>query len=482
MNNSIERAAKSTFEKANALWIEYLNQIRFYDLCARLFQQDMNLEAALHEIELLKAFIGDPEHILGSSSTKHGEIAEHVQVNISNARKAILGLDKEYTFENVERLAPEDYLRNGLPVQSKFCNGLKHTLSAIKDHKEKYPSFLSEGGSYDIPRDQWEEMQDILRRARSAPSSLSNSEYSKLQAIRNFEAETGLSASADIHPSVANYDQVQQGTVMDTVADEECSIVRDDEAQREIARQKTSPSIKEGASIAGKSAAVEGGITFCLAVYEKLKSGKRLREFDEEDWIDIAKRTGYGMLKGGIRGVSVYLLTNYTQTSANLASAYTTAALGVAAQAIALKNGEITDDEFLINSEVMCLDIAVSTVSTFVGQAVIPVPILGGLVGNVVGQTLSLICQRYADEQERTLIAEYIAEMELFQRDLDADYRRYFVGLEEYLQELHDVCSLAFDTDVNVAFAASITLARKVHVPERLILKDISEIDDFFLG
>lgn len=89
MPNAINRATKSTQEKAEALWIQYRNQIRLFDLCAKLFQQDKNLEESLVELDELKAFVGDPAHILGSSLTKHGEIAEHVQVNISNARRAI---------------------------------------------------------------------------------------------------------------------------------------------------------------------------------------------------------------------------------------------------------------------------------------------------------------------------------------------------------------------------------------------------------
>ena len=138
MAESVSRASRSTVDKATAAWIDYKNQLRLYDLCSRLFNQDLNLENALAELNELKSFIADPEHILGNELTKHGEIAEHYQVNISNARNAILGLEKEYSFDGVGRTAPEDYLRNGEQVQSKFCNGIKNTLRAVlktsKDH------------------------------------------------------------------------------------------------------------------------------------------------------------------------------------------------------------------------------------------------------------------------------------------------------------------------------------------------------------
>lgn len=482
MPNAINRAIKSTQEKAVALWIHYRNQIRLYDLCSKLFQQDRNLEESLIELDELKAFVGDPDHILGSSLTKHGEIAEHVQVNISNARRAIQGLDKEYTFENVERLAPEDYLKNGFPVQSKFCNGVKKTLYAIRHHYEQYPSFLSEGGSYDIPKDQWEEMQDIVNRARLNPSSLSKSEYSELQAIHVFEQETGLSVASDIHSSVADYSQVQQGTVHKTISTEEKSIWREDERRREIARKETAPSVNEGRRIAQKSAVYEGKITFYLAVYDKLREGKRLNEFTSDDWLDIAKQTGFGALKGSIRGTSVYILTNFTHTSANLASSYVSAAFGVASQAMALQRGDITDDDFLINSEVMCLDIAVSTIATYLGQVAIPVPVLGGIIGNIVGEALYGIGQKYADEKEKKLISNFVAELREYDKTQETTYIEYSASLDRCLRRFNDLCTLAFDYDANVAFANSIILAREVGVPEEEILKSMADIDAFFMG
>ena len=68
-----------------------------------LRQQDLRLIDALSELAVLKEFIGDPSHILGSDSSKHGEIAEHMQVNKTNARRLINCLEKEYSFECITR-------------------------------------------------------------------------------------------------------------------------------------------------------------------------------------------------------------------------------------------------------------------------------------------------------------------------------------------------------------------------------------------
>lgn len=112
------------------------------------------MESALKALNEVKKFISAPEHILGSPLQKHGEVAEHMQVGFSNARAAVQGFRQMYTFDGVGRLAMEDYLRDGRMIQSKFCNGIQGTFSAIRHHLSDYPMFIADGGTYDIPRDQ----------------------------------------------------------------------------------------------------------------------------------------------------------------------------------------------------------------------------------------------------------------------------------------------------------------------------------------
>lgn len=181
MAEGVNWAIKSTQEQAVAAWITHLNQVRLDELVAKLNQQDTNLEESLKELEEIKQFIGDPAHILGSSATKHGEIAEHMQVNFANARRMIQGLDKNHTFDGVGRTVPKDYIRDGQQVQSKFYNGLRNTLfgkHALSEHLETYSDFIKNGGSYDIPKDQYEKMLELLDVYKNNPSKLSTTDYS----------------------------------------------------------------------------------------------------------------------------------------------------------------------------------------------------------------------------------------------------------------------------------------------------------------
>src|SRR5699024_1982205 len=103
MAEAVNRSIKRTQEQAVASWITYLNQCRLDKLIARLNQQDINREEALKELDKIKKFLEDSSRILGSASSRHGEIAEQMQVYISNARRIIKGLDKNHTFDGVGR-------------------------------------------------------------------------------------------------------------------------------------------------------------------------------------------------------------------------------------------------------------------------------------------------------------------------------------------------------------------------------------------
>ena len=480
----MDRVIKSTQEQAVASWITHLNQIRLDELIEKLNQQDINLEEALKELNEIKQFLGNPEHILGSSLTKHGEIAEHMQVNFSNARNAIQGLSKNHTFEGVGRTAPEDYIRNGQQVQSKFYNGLKNTFfnkHALLEHLETYPDFVKNGGSYDIPKDQYEKMVELLDKYRSAPSKLSTSDYNLAKKIDEFLTDNSLELGKDINPAVVEYGEVQQGKAYETVDNEEANIKSEDNKQRQKAYDESKATLKEGVKAAGISAAVEGGVAFCMSIAQKRKE-KKFSEFTSEDWKDIGIDTGTGALKGGIRGGSIYVLTNFTATPANVASAYVTAAFGIASQIKALEEGRVSEEDFIINCETVCLDVTVSAIASVAGQCLIPIPVLGAVIGNVAGEFVYELCKKQGALYSQKTIAGYATEMEHLNQQLDIQFTQVVLEVQRKLKKFSNLEKLAFDEDVNIAFSSSIDLAIEVGVAKDKVLKTKEDIDNFFLS
>ncbi len=125
----------------------------------------------------------------------------------------------------------------------------------------------------------------------------------------------------------------------------------------------------------------------------KKEKEKKFSEFTSDDWKEIGVDSGKGTIKGGIRGGAIYVLTNFTATPANVASAYVTAAFGVAEQVKQLEAGSISEEDFVINCETVCLDVTVSAISSAAGQVIIPIPVLGAVIGNIAGEFVYELCK-----------------------------------------------------------------------------------------
>lgn len=483
-----EQILKTAEEQGFAAWVDYLNQLRLNELLEKLVSQDINLEQALAELQKFKDFIGNPAHILGSATTKHGEIAENAQVYISNARRLIEGLSKEYTFEGVARTAPEDYLKNGQPIQSKFLNGVKATLNGngnangIQQHIKKYPWFVKNGGSYDIPKDQYDEIMRVLQLRETSPTLLTKGDRRLLEVIDSFEKETGLHISKDVRPAVVNYGDVQQGKVNEIISKEETSIKEIDQQRRDAAYKANKPTLKQGAQAAAVSAVAEGGMAFCLGIVKKRKQGKHLAEFTAEDWQEVGIDTAKGAVQGGIRGGAIYAMTNFTATPAAVANALVAASFGVVAQAYQLQQGKISVEDFIVNSETICLDVSVSAVASLLGQILIPVPILGAIIGNVAGMFMYQIAKDHLSAKEQTLIANYQESFTSLNKMLEERYQLLIDRLKREFAKYASVLELAFDLNVNIAFEGSIALADYVGVLPKNVLRSKADIDNYFLN
>lgn len=512
---------KSTQEQAVGAWVDFLNQIRFNTLVATLIDIDTayhqalennenqladalraqraNLESALASMAQLKAFISDPSHILGSAKTKHGEIAEQAQVAITNARNLLRGLQGEYTFEGVGRTAPEDYLKNGMSVQAKFYNGAKNTVNAIRKHLEKYPDFLQNGGIYEIPSDQFEFIMEILSRPSSQRS---RTEETLVRLIRLWEQTNDVTFSEVVKPTVVTYSSIQVAVAGATADAEEASLKQTNDeieaglqqekdaqdgtaaakrdADKQTAVDDSKPTLREAGKAVAVGAALEGGMAFCMGLYQKRKEGKRLRDFTSEDWKGLGCDTAKGSAKGGVRGGAVYGLTNFANMPGGVASAYVTAAMGITGLASAHQKGLLDDDEFFLQSEVLCMDVTVSAISATLGQVVIPIPILGALIGNVAGMTLYGLAKNSLSAQEQLMLENYALEMKQLNVMLDERLQALIQKVEAEFKRFSSLVDLAFDEDINLAFTNSVALARHVGVEEDSILKTKDDIDRFF--
>lgn len=480
------RVAKSNQEQAVASWVNYLNQVRLDRLMEALQQQNQNWDQAVETLNKTLSTINKEiiERNRGGIKGMHGFIAEVAECGVGNAREQVQGRMPIYEWINDN--GPADMLRDGVQIQQKFVASGNHlSLQAITQHFEKYPNFLSQGGKYQIPEDHYEQIKRLLsiskEQANKIPTSTGEFSLKQWKEVHDF-FDKGSIKLQDIEPSKLKYDQVQMNRINGTIQSEKKSLNETDKKIRDDAYDASKPSWEQGVKVAALSAAIEGGTAFVTAVAKKRKTGKKIGEFDSKDWEEVFKESGIGIAKGGVRGISIYALTNYTATPAAVASALCTASFGIAEQAHLLRKGKITQEQFIMNSEILCLDTSVSALSSFIGQALIPVPVLGAVIGNTVGTLMYQIAKDNLTKKEQQLINGYLKYLYELEIALDKKYKKYIDKLNKGLTIYYEMLEKAFSPNYAKALEGSVALAMSFGVPSEELLKSISETDDYFLG
>ena len=462
-----------------------INQMRIDDLIENLNRQNQNLDSAM---ESMNWALGKIEDLVvtnrGGSKGVHGFIAEVAECGLENAQSLVH--DDKPVMEWVNDNGPADLLRNGVEIQVKFVNaGGKFSLDAVATHLEKYPDFLDKGGVYQIPKDHLDAIRSLYEMPREEAvklvSSTGGPSYSNWKSIHEFFDSSGFSID-DLEASKFEYSEVQKNVIADNMAEEKIRLADESERIKKDIYEEHKPTLQEGAKAAVAGAVLEAGTAFALSVKSHLGNGKRIGDLTQDDWEEIAKDSGMGLVKGGVRGGAVYGLSNYTATPSSVASALVTASFGVADCAYRFRSGELTEIEFIESSEIACLDASVSAFSSFVGQAVIPVPILGALVGNAVGTTVYELGKDFYSKREAELLAHYTQELKALDTELDCEYTACINSLRENMGTYISLLGKAFSPNSAMAFSGSVELAASLNVPDSEILHTREEVDDFFLN
>lgn len=497
-----EELLKETEGQAVAAWIEYLNQFRFQDMINNINENRVfnlaNLKASLEIIEKHRDIIY--EDVInkgagrGGQKGMHGFIAEIAEVGVSKAREKVKGIDLQYEWVNDN--GPADLIRNGVEIQQKFVNAGGHlSLEAVKKHLAKYPEYIQDGHKYQIPKDHFEKIKEYLNMPQDVANRMSteNGDFSLRQwkEVNEFCKEYNItSKNIDkndfLEPSKLEYRKVQKGTIDSTLDNEKKELknvskkITQDSAEEIKVAHKAS--FGEGIKVATFAAVSEGAVTFVATLTSKAKEKKGIKNITKEEWEEIFSKTGISGLKGGARGITVYALTNLANSPAAVANAVFTASLGAAEQIHLYREGKISEQDFLINSEMLYLDASVSALSSIVGQVVVPVPVLGAIIGNTVGTLVYKTTKGYVYSKEEQLIKQYLEELKQIDELLDEDYKECVELLNEEMEEFLSLLELAFSPDIDICFKGSIDLAISMGVPTEEILDTKEKVDDYFMN
>lgn len=130
----------------------------------------------------------------------------------------------------------------------------------------------------------------------------------------------------------------------------------------------------------------------------------------------------------------------------------------IAEQPHNFRNADIGELEFIENSELVCLDAAVGALSSFIGQALIPVPVLGAVIGNTVGTIMYRAVSSSLSEKEAELINLYPEDQHALDQDLAAKHYDLLQKLEVSMTNFLNVLDLALSPDLRLALLGSVEL------------------------
>lgn len=458
-------------------FVDHINTQRLQSELNHLILQDQAFSKALDQILIVHDFVGSPENIIGSPLTKHGEIAEQVEVGVRNAHHALMQEDMTATFDGVGRTAPEDYLIDGIAVQSKFINGANNNLGHILDHMDKYPEFGRDDSYYHIPNDFYETILAIINN-ESTEQFAGSTIRAITEKVALIEEQTGKAFGDVVRPGISNYADVQQGKIHETLQQHESELLDTNITLKDIISENHQPSLNEAAFGAGMGAAAGGSVALTVAIYRKYKAGKSLLkgDFTTEDWKDIGITAGKGVTGGAVAGSVIYGLTNYTVLSAPFAAAVVSAAKSVSSLVEEYHSKNINFDQFVDLGMIVCAESAIVGICAATGQVLIPVPVLGAVIGSVAGQMLAQFTSSEISGIEKHLQED----MSLFLSKVNSAYADVVLKIYDDFEKLGELTRVAFSLEHNESLLMnSIQLARSYGIHEDHIIKNHAEIDRF---
>ena len=290
--------------------------------------------------------------------------------------------------------------------------------------------------------------------------------------------------------SALDYKDAQKNSIHSLIDSEEKNIrktvrLKQQELNKKrlVAQKHALPNLKEANKVARNAAFLQGGLALMSTVYGKYKEGKNIFEFEQSDWLDCGLDTAEGVVKGAISGYSIYGLTNVFGISAPNASALVMATYGMIDIILKYRSTEITQDEFMNLLTLNVMDASFATIGACIGQAMIPIPVLGSIVGSITSSIIWEIGKGILNEREQNIIQDYRENLNSYIKTLDENYLVIYNEIIEKYKKLGEIQAYSFDLSINtkLRFEYSIDLAESLEIEDNKILHDLSEIDNFFL-
>lgn len=143
--------------------------------------------------------------------------------------------------------------------------------------------------------------------------------------------------------------------------------------------------------------------------------------------------------------------------------------------------GTIDGDQFVEMSHITAIDAAIVGLAAAAGQTLVPIPMLGALLGSLSGKLVASALKDGLGKSASALAAR-LAEYELDALEqLDEETRALVQQLDAWFGNLEHLAVAAFDLESNtrLRLEASVQAAEAVGVSGRRILRTTDDLDMF---
>ena len=490
MNQAVNRA----FYQGIGAYVNCLNNLRIQDLqIAMKIIDDEARRVVLNKDNASKILNYTKDNIedvilkkRGGDYGGHGFIAEFAEAGIVNARRAIEGLNPIVKVLNDN--GPADLLIGRNTVQMKFYINLQKELKQSFRYNAKMKMMF--------PKDHVLVFEKIMSGAKEVDfngNRLSIKQITDIrQTIDEITKSKGLNSYKSwMKSSVLDYKDSQKNSINAILDFEKKNISKTAKIKKEelnkkrlVAQKRALPNIKEANRVAKNAALLQGSFSLIFSIYNKYSDGKSIFQFDQDDWKECGLEALEGSVKGAISGYAIYGLTNVCKMSAPNASAFVTASYGIVDIITKLRTNEITENEFINFITINTLDTTLATIGSCVGQSLIPVPVLGAVVGSIATSIIWEIGKGILNDREQELIQNYKEDLDNHIKNLDDKYKIIFNDIIDKYYKLGRLQDYSFDLSLNtrLRFEYSIELAEKLEISDNQILHNLDEIDNYFLN
>ena len=489
----VNRIFNQAFNQGIGAYINCLNHLRIQDLqiAMKIIEDEarnviLNKDNASKILDYAKDSIEDViVKNRGGDRGVHGFIAEFAEEGIVNARRAIEGLKPIVKVLNDN--GPADLLIGRNTIQMKFYNNLRDELAQSFHYNTKMKMMF--------PKDHVQVFEKIMAGAKEVELNgkrLSSKQITDIRQIINDITESkGLTSYKSwMKSSALDYKDAQKNSINSLLDSEQKNIYKTVKLKQQelnkkrlVAQKHALPNLKQANKVARNAAFLQGDLALMSSVYEKYKEGKNIFEFEQSDWLDCGLDTAEGVIKGAISGYSIYGLTNVLGISAPNASALVMATYGMIDIVLKYRTTEITQDEFMNLLTLNVMDASFATIGACIGQTMIPIPVLGSVVGSIASSLIWEIGKGILNDSEQKIIQDYQENLNNYIKILDKHYLAIYNEIIEKYKKLGELQDYSFDLSLNtkLSFEYSIELAEKLEIENTRILHNLSEIDSYFL-